>query len=265
MLSRLLILLLLTLSQPGRASAETLQARKSTTPPVSAAACSVSTVCLLPASLVHMGVAYDGLNTLWLTDSNGVIRINLPACTSSGCAFTRPGGRGLAYDGTYLYQYFPFSGVVYKLNPNTCAVVDSCLVPGGFSEGGLASDGQYLFRVDAGTIWRFTPPPECNVVSSCPNPTGLPADGLATCGDFLIMLGPDDILYSIRLTTCEVEASCQMSGSPWRSITSENGSSLFAISGANEISLRIARVPVDCAIPTRTESSTWGQIKALLE
>ena len=100
-------------------------------------------------------------------------------------SFPTPDGatRGLAYDGTYLWsadngddpnsQNGP---MLYKLDPNTGAIIASYPHPGKYPNG-LAWDGQHLWHSDHGTglIYKLDPS-TASVLDSFPAPGGFPFD-----------------------------------------------------------------------------------------
>lgn len=93
--------------------------------------------------------------------------------------YSCPGG--MATDGKYLYIVDSKSDLIYKIDPNTGAIVAEFPAPG-HKPKGLAYDGKYLWMADAeeGVILQIDPETKINAKSLwCPaqEPAGLAWDG----------------------------------------------------------------------------------------
>jgi len=132
-----------------------------------------------------------------------------PAATSYALApvtaFPAPDGatRGLTFDGTYLWSADNGDGnsqngpMLYKLDPNTGAIIASYPHPGSYPNG-LAWDGQYLWHSDHGTglIYKLDPA-NASVVDSFPMPGGFPFDLAWNNGYLYAVSGTTTNIYKI--------------------------------------------------------------------
>jgi len=139
------------------------------------------------------------------TNPDGKKVKNPPAVVVDGAPplvgqFPSPDGatRGLAFDGKYLWSADNGDGnsvngpKIYKLDPNTGAVIASYPHPGVFPNG-LAWDGKYLWHSDHGTglIYKIDPT-TWTVVNSFPSPGGFSSFDLAWYEGYL---------YAVRANT----------------------------------------------------------------
>lgn len=224
-------------------------------------------VPLCPNGAVINGEAYAGNQKLWQSDFNAQLLKLVDVSSNCQVLTTCPTPGAISPSENtllngILYHYDFGTGLLYGINPSTCAVVSTCNPPGDDFAEGLTNDGTFLWKGDSTTLYKFNPT-NCQIVSSCPNPTGDSADGLSFCGTYLVMLGYSGRIYQIDPTTCQVVSSCLLNqGAAGNGITSDRISKLFVDQSAN-----IDQVDLGCNVqfgfPNFLDPSPCGPTNAL--
>ena len=194
--------------------------------------CERIALCNTGVSLTN-GEAYAGNGRLWQTDFNGgqlrLVDTKNDCNVLATCPIPPGSPSENAYDGEFVYHYNFATGLIYQIDPDTCAIVSSCDAPGDDFAEGLTYDGEFFWKGDSTTLYKFTyAAGNCQIVDSCPNPPGEAADGLAMCGNLLNMLAYSGIIYQIDPVTCDVVGACQLNvGAAGNGVASDGVSDLF--------------------------------------
>ena len=107
--------------------------------------CQVLASCDPPGNDLAEGLTNDG-EALWRSDSVELIKFTPPSASGSGCQVLArcPLPPGDSADGLTMCQgnliMLGYSGTVYSIDPNTCAVTGSCALNAGASGNGLTSN-----------------------------------------------------------------------------------------------------------------------------
>jgi hypothetical protein len=110
------------------------------------------------------GLAFDGTNFFYIrryTATCSIIKITKTGTVIDSLRFSSKYIGGVTWDGTHVWisDYYPSSGMLYKINWNTKSIVDSFSTIGA-QPTGLAFDGSYIYYA----MDRFSAEPNLNLI-----------------------------------------------------------------------------------------------------